>query len=71
MTASYGGDSNYNSSVSAAGSSASLAGNTLTLTLNVMYMAGLLGNRVVWVAGRDTAGANNTDWQALGTWTVQ
>jgi len=29
------------------------------------------GNPIVWVAGRDAAGGNNTDWQAAGTTTVK
>jgi len=49
-------------------------GNTLTLMLNITAKSGLSGNRVVWVAGRDAAGGNNTDWQSrqsLGSWSVQ
>ena len=47
------------------------SGNTLTLTLNVTFSAGFKGNRIIWVAGRDTASANNTDWQASATSSVQ
>jgi hypothetical protein len=57
--------------VSGAGSSAALSGNNLTLTLNLTFLPGLVGKRVVWVAGRDRADGNNTDWQAMGTWIVQ
>ena len=57
--------------VSGLGSLAVQSGNSLTLLVNVTFEAGLIGNRVVWVAGRDAAGGNNTDWQALATWTVQ
>jgi len=57
--------------VSGAGSAVSSVANTLTLTLNVTFKAGFSGNRVVYAAGRDGAGGNNTDWQALGTSTVQ
>jgi len=52
-------------------SSAVLSGNTLTLTLNITFTANLTGNQVLYIAGRDAAGGNNTDWQAMGTWTVQ
>ena len=62
---------NSQCSVSGAGSSVSLSGNSLTLTLNLPFAAGYRGNRVVYMAGRDVAGGNNTDWQAMGTWSVQ
>jgi YD repeat-containing protein len=62
---------NSQCSVSGAGSSAVASGNSLTLTLNITLKAGLAGNRVIWVAGRDAAGGNNTDWQSMGTATVQ
>jgi len=62
---------NSQCSVNGVGSSAVKSGNTLTLTLNLTLKSPLGGNRVVWVAGRDGAGANNTDWQAMGTTTVQ
>jgi len=61
---------NSQCSVSGAGSSAMKSGNTLTLTLSIAFSAAFAGDRIVWVAGRDAAGANNTDWQALGTLTV-
>lgn len=62
---------NSQCSISGTGSSAASSGNTLTLTLNVTFNAAFAGNRIVWVAGRDAAGGNNTDWQAMGTATVQ
>jgi len=43
----------------------------LALALNVTFTSGFKGNRIVYVAGRDAAGGNNTDWQAAGTFTVQ
>jgi YD repeat-containing protein len=58
-------------SINGTGSSAVASGNTLTLTLNVTFKAAFGGNRILWVAGRDTAGGNNTDWQAMGTSSVQ
>jgi len=39
--------------------------------LNLTFTGPFSGNRVVYVAGRDQAGGNNTGWQAMGTWTVQ
>ena len=62
---------NSQCSVSRRGSSAVLSGNTLTLTLNITFKAAFMGNRILYAAGRDNSGGNNTDWQALGTWTVQ
>jgi hypothetical protein len=57
--------------VNAFGSSAQASGSNLTLSLNLAFYAGFDGNRIIYVAGRDQAGGNNTDWQAVGTWTVQ
>jgi hypothetical protein len=62
---------NSQCSVNAVGSSAAKAGNTLTLTLNVTFQAGLSGNQIVWLAARDGAGANNTGWQPAGTVAIQ
>jgi YD repeat-containing protein len=62
---------NSQCSVSGTGSSASPSGNALTLTLNVTFKAAFAGNRIIWVAGRDAASGNNTDWQSMGTATVQ
>jgi hypothetical protein len=47
------------------------SGNTLTLALNIAFKPAFNGNRILFVAARDPNGANNTDWQSLGTWTVQ
>jgi len=47
------------------------SGNTLTLILNIAFKSAFAGNRIVWVAGRDAASGNNTDWQSMGTATVQ
>jgi len=57
--------------VTGVGSAVSTAPSTLTLTLNIAFTAAFTGNRVVYVAGRDRAEGNNTDWQAVATWTVQ
>ena len=61
---------NSQCSINAVGSSAVASANSLTLTLNTTFKPAFAGNRLVYVAGRDVAGGNNTDWQALGTWTV-
>ena len=46
------------------------SGNNLSLTLNIQFAAGFAGNRVFYLAARDVAEGNNTDWQAMGSWTV-
>jgi hypothetical protein len=60
---------NSQCSVNGAGSSASMSGNTLTLTLNMTFAAGYSGNRVVYAAARDLGG-NNSGWHAKGVWNV-
>ena len=65
----FAGSQNSQCAVSVA--SATGNGGTLTLTLNVTFKASFTGNRILYVAGRDAAGGNNTDWQAVGTFTVQ
>ncbi|SPF35520.1 exported hypothetical protein [Candidatus Sulfopaludibacter sp. SbA4] len=62
---------NSQCTVSGAGSTVGSAPNTLTLTLNIAFKAAFAGNRVIYAAGRDSAGGNNTGWQALATFTVQ
>ena len=47
------------------------ANNTLALTLNIMFTPAFDGNRVFYLATRDVNEANNTDWQAMGSWTVK
>jgi len=66
-----GNVSNSQCTVNSAGSSASGTGNTLTLTLNISFTAGFDGNRVIYLAARDSTGANNYGWQALGSLTIQ
>jgi hypothetical protein len=58
-------------SISGAGSSAAKSGNTLTLTLNTTFQSAFKGSHVVWLAGRDKADGNNTDWQSIATVIVQ
>jgi len=62
---------NSQCNVNGAGSSPVLSANNLTLTLNITFKASFTGNRILYAAGRDAAGGNNTGWQAMGTWTVQ
>jgi hypothetical protein len=47
------------------------SGNDVSLTLNIAFTPTFNGNRVFYLAARDLNGGNNTDWQAMGTWTVQ
>jgi probable HAF family extracellular repeat protein len=62
------GLSNSQCSVSISGS-VSGNGNTLTLPINFIFSPTFGGNKVIYVAARDTA-QNNSGWQALGTWGV-
>jgi hypothetical protein len=62
---------NSQCTVTGAVSSAAFSGNNVTLTLNISFGAAFKGNRILYVAGRDRAEGNNTDWQAMETWTVQ
>lgn len=66
-----GSVSNSQCTINAAGSSASTSGSTLTLTLNIAFAPTFDGNRVVYLAARDKTEANNSGWQAMGTWTVE
>lgn len=63
--------SNAQCVIDSKGSSATRSGNTLTLTLNISFQVGLFGNRILYLAGRDVTGGNNTGWQAMGTAAVQ
>jgi len=62
---------NSQCAVNGAGSSAVGNGNTLTLTLNLIFtIAGTFGgNEVVYLGARDLE-QDNSGWQALGTWDV-
>jgi len=68
-----GGDADLSNSqcyVDIGVSSASGSGNTLTLTLAISF-GPFSGNKVIYMAARDSTGANNSGWQAMGTWQVQ
>ena len=58
------GIENSQCKINAAGTSAAPNGNSLKLTLNVMFKAAFAGNKVFFVAGRDRADGNNTDSRA-------
>ncbi|SPF39812.1 exported hypothetical protein [Candidatus Sulfopaludibacter sp. SbA4] len=47
------------------------SGNNLALTLNITFSASFDGSRIFYLAARDVNEANSTDWQTMGTWTVQ
>jgi hypothetical protein len=66
-----GSISNSQCTVNAAGSTASGSGNNLVLTLNMSFAPPFGGNRIVYMASRDSTDANNSGWQAMGIWTVQ
>ena len=56
---------NSQCTINGVGSSAVASGNTLTLTLNMSFSTAFGGNKVVYLAARDTA-FSNTGWQTLG-----
>ncbi len=64
-----GSISNGQCTVFGSGSSANSAGTTLTMTLNMSFNAAFSGNKVLYLAARDST-ASNTGWQALGTLAV-
>lgn len=64
-----GSIANSRCGVVGAGSSAAVAGTTLTLIINLSFTAAHAGNRVVYAAARDTAGGNS-GWRAVGVWKV-
>jgi len=65
------GVQNSQCAVNGSGSIVTTAANTLSLTLNISLTSALSGNRILYAAGRDGAGGNNSGWQAVGTWSVQ
>jgi hypothetical protein len=46
-------------------------GNNLSMALNIGFSPGFGPNLIVYVAARDVNEANNTGWQASGTWLAQ
>jgi predicted heme/steroid binding protein len=61
-----GAIANSQCTVTFAGSSAAVSGNTLTLVLNLSFSTSFGGNKVVYAAARDLA-QNNSGWQTMGT----
>jgi hypothetical protein len=51
------------------GSFATGTGPTLTLNLNISFLASFAGNKVIYLAARDLQGGNS-GWQPLGTWSI-
>lgn len=49
------------------GSSAVLNGNTLTLNVNLAFLPGFSGDRVIYMAARSASGSQNSGWQASGS----
>ena len=60
---------NTQCSIGGIGSSMSASGNTLTLVLSISFSNGFEGNKIAYLAARDTAG-NNSGWKALRVWQV-
>jgi hypothetical protein len=60
-----------NSQCSVSGFSASGSGNVLTLTMTIAFTSSFDGNRMIYMAARDTYDGNNSGWQAMGSVTVQ
>jgi hypothetical protein len=46
-------------------------GNNLAVALNIGFSAGFGPNLIFYLAARDLNDANNTGWQAMGTWETQ
>ena len=61
--------SNSQCTISAAGSSASVTGDTLSLTLNVTFKSAFTGPKIAWLAA-GTLNGQVSPWQALGAWRV-
>jgi hypothetical protein len=66
-----GSVSNSQCTIDGTASSATGAGNNVTLNLKINFATGFAGNRVIYMAARDATDANNSDWQSMGSWTVQ
>jgi len=63
--------SNSQCAVSWGSNAVAANGNTLSLSLNIGFTPGFGPNLVFYLAARDVNEANNTDWQAKATWSVQ
>lgn len=60
-----GSVANSQCTISSAGSSATVSGNTLTLTLNVTFNPSFRGNKVIYLAGRSVSEASS-GWRTSG-----
>jgi len=60
-----GAIANSQCTILGSGSSVSGSGNTMTLTLNMSFSTAFGGNKVVYMAARDTS-ENNSGWQTMG-----
>jgi hypothetical protein len=69
--ASSGSVSNSQCTVSWGASAVTPNGNNLVLALNIGFVPGFGPNVISYLAARDVSEANNSGWQAMGTWTVQ
>jgi hypothetical protein len=61
--------SNSQCTISAAGSSALVSGNSIILALNITFRPAFSGNKLIYQAGRE-ADDTTSGWQAVGTWNV-
>lgn len=64
-----GSSSNSQCELIGAGSTYTKSGNSITLKANIRFAGGFGGNRIVYANARGPLG--NSDWQIIGTWTVQ
>jgi len=64
-----GSISNGQCTINGASSSVSGSGNNLTLTLALTFNGSFTGNKIFYLSAQDKS-ANNSGWQALGTWSV-
>ena len=60
-----GSINNSQCTIAGAGSSATVSGNTLTLTLNISFSSTFGGNKVIYLAARDSAPLSS-GWQTMG-----
>jgi hypothetical protein len=58
--------SNSQCTVYASGSSSTIQGSQLVVTLNISFNSGFQGPNIIYVAGFDANG--NSGWQSLGAW---
>jgi len=64
--------SNGQCTVNGAGTSSSISGNTLTVTVNVSFSPTFGGDRIFYLAAYENAPgfSGNSGWQSVGSWTV-